>query len=417
MASTLQLQAIGLAVLLSALTPAIPTTSAQRQPPPVGVARPGCRDRCGNITIPYPFGIGAGCYRHDVLGGFQLNCDDTRSPPRLTISDYSSIQLAGLSLAAGEARAYLNATRKCYNATGGFVDRNTNPSYMSLGTSPYLFSPVKNRLVATGCPSLGYFVDGREYFVSGCTSVCRPPQYTIPGQGSCTGVGCCQSDIPPGVDYFQPNTLSLQQAQLDPAFTSNVVVTRCHYVFLVETAWFRYSDRAFLNRTDDFAVPVVLDWAVRNFGNCSAARRNATDYACRSANSECFDNIGNGAGYRCNCSKGFEGNPYLDGGCTGTHRSSHLNCITEIFLCKSHCLFVFLTNDEIKSHLQTEDIDECRHKDRYPCYGDCTNTPGSYICACPPGTNGDATRQNGCRSKDKFTLALKVVTGTQIITR
>jgi len=319
MASTLQLQAIALAVLLSALTLAIPTTSAQRQPPPVGVARPGCRDRCGNITIPYPFGIGAGCYRHDVLGGFQLHCDDTRSPPRLTISDYSSIQLAGLSLAAGEARAYLNATRKCYNATGGFVDRNTNPSDMVLGTSPYLFSPVKNRLVATGCPSLGYFVDGREYFVSGCTSVCRPPQYAIPGQGSCTGVGCCQSDIPPGVDYFQPNTLSLQQAQLDPAFTTNVVVTRCHYVFLVETAWFRYSDRAFLNRTDDFAVPVVLDWAVRNVGNCSAARRNATDYACRGANSECFDNIGNGAGYRCNCSKGFEGNPYLDGGCTGTH--------------------------------------------------------------------------------------------------
>ncbi|PUZ78158.1 hypothetical protein GQ55_1G430100 [Panicum hallii var. hallii] len=374
MASTLQLQAIALAVLLLALAPAIPASSAQRQPPPVGLARPGCRDRCGNITIPYPFGIGAGCYRHDVLGGFQLHCDDTRSPPRLTISDYSRIQLAGLSLAAGEARAYLNATRKCYNSTGGLVDRSL--SYMSLGTSPYLFSPAKNRLVATGCPSLGYFVDSREYFVSGCTSVCRPPQYTIPGQGSCTGVGCCQSDIPPGVDYFQANTLSLQQAQLDPAFTTNVVVTRCHYVFLVETAWFSYSDRGFLNRTDDFAVPVVLDWAVRNVGNCSAARRNATDYACRSANSDCFDSIGNGAGYRCNCSKGFEGNPYLDGGCT--------------------------------------DIDECRRKDRYPCYGDCTNTPGSYICECPPGTNGDATRQNGCRTKDKFTLALKVVTGVSV---
>lgn len=74
--------------------------------------------------------------------------------------------------------------------------------------------------------------------------------------------------------------------------------------------------------------------------------------------------------------QGVRGEPYLDGGCT--------------------------------------DIDECRRKDRYPCYGDCTNTPGSYICVCPPGTNGDATRQNGCRTKDKFTLALKAVTGVSV---
>ncbi|RCV08838.1 hypothetical protein SETIT_1G359100v2 [Setaria italica] len=376
MASSLQLQAVALVVLLSRLAPVTPASSQrQQQPQAMPLARPGCRDRCGNITIPYPFGIGAGCYRDDGVGGFQLLCDDTHSPPRLTISDYSSTQLADLSLAAGEARAYLNATRKCYNDTGGFVDRNTNPSYMSLGTSPYLFSPVKNRLVATGCPSLGYFVDAAEYFISGCTSVCRPSQYTIPGQGSCTGVGCCQSDIPPGVNYYQPNTLNLQlPGQLDPTFSRNV--TTCHYVFLVETAWFSYSDAAFFNRTDDFTVPVVLDWAVRNVGNCTTARRNATDYACRSVHSDCVDSIGNGDGYRCNCSKGYEGNPYLDGGC--------------------------------------RDIDECNRKHEYSCYGDCTNKPGTYICECPPGTTGDHSRQNGCRPKDKFTLALKVVTGVSV---
>ncbi|CAO2047091.1 unnamed protein product [Urochloa humidicola] len=374
MASTLQLHSIALVVLLSCLAPVTPASAQQQQPPAVGVVRPGCRDRCGNITIPYPFGIGAGCYRDDGVAGFQLHCDDDTH--RLTIDGFDSIQLADLSLAAGEARAYLNATRICYNATGGFVGRNTNPSYMSLGTSSYLFSPVKNRLVALGCPSLGYFVDTAEYFVSGCTSVCRPSQYTIPGQGSCTGVGCCQSDIPPGVNYYQPNTLSLQlqQGQLDPTFSTNV--TTCHYVFLVETAWFSYSDGAFFNRTDDFAVPVVLDWAVRNVGNCSAAKRNATDYACRSANSGCFDNISNGAGYRCSCDKGYEGNPYLVGGC--------------------------------------RDINECQRQKEYPCYGVCTNTPGNYTCECRPGTTGDAYRQNGCRPKDKFTLALKVVTGVSV---
>ncbi|XP_044417066.1 putative wall-associated receptor kinase-like 16 [Triticum aestivum] len=189
-----------------------------------------------------------------------------------------------------------------------------------------------------------------------------------------TGVGCCQSAIPPGVSFFEPHQRNFPpQQEENSAFISNA--TSCHYVFLVEADWFSHSDRVFLNRTDDFHVPVVLDWAVRNVGNCSASRRNATDFACRSARSDCFD-AANGPGYRCNCSRGYDGNPYLDGGCT--------------------------------------DIDECQLKGEFPCYGVCNNTQGSYTCQCPPGTSGDVTRKDGCRPKDKFTLALKIVTGVSV---
>ena len=154
--------------------------SAQR------VALPGCRDRCGNVTVVYPFGIGAGCYRDAGQQGFQLECDDDgpgSSPPRLAVFGYNH-RLGALSLAAGEARAYLNATRECYNSTGGLLDRKD--TYMSLGTSPYLFSSTKNRLVALGCPNLGYFVDAAGYYVSGCMAVCGPQHFIE--LGSCTGV-------------------------------------------------------------------------------------------------------------------------------------------------------------------------------------------------------------------------------------
>ncbi|GJM87190.1 hypothetical protein PR202_ga03120 [Eleusine coracana subsp. coracana] len=312
MGTTLLMQAIALVVLLSLLAPA----SGQVPPSVSGIARPGCRDRCGNITVPYPFGIGAGYYRDDGLQGFELVCNDTHySPPRLS-TQRNDHQLTDLSLAGGEVRAYHVATRQCYNSTGGFVERNTDMySYISLLGTSYRFSPAKNRLVALGCPNLGYFVDGAGYYVSGCTSVCRPSQYTIPGK--CTGVGCCQSEIPAGVYYFEPYQLNyMDTPQRNSPFASNV--TACHYVFLVDADWFshEYSDRAYLNRTDDFAMPFVLDWAVRNVGNCSAAERNTTDYACQSTNSKCIDST-NGEGYRCNCSSGYEGNPYLDGGCRG----------------------------------------------------------------------------------------------------
>jgi hypothetical protein len=154
-------------------------------------------------------------------------------------------------------------------------------------------------------------------------AVCRPSKYARPGP--CTGVGCCQTAISSGVNYFEPH-----QSNFPPGARGMesfaVEATSCHYVFLVQTEWFSYSDRVFLNRTDDFDVPVVLDWAIRNVGKCSAAEGNATaDFACRSANSTCFD-VDNGDGYRCNCSTGYDGNPYLDNGCTGKHRD-----ITQLF--------------------------------------------------------------------------------------
>ncbi|KAM0924430.1 hypothetical protein ACQ4PT_004853 [Festuca glaucescens] len=330
-------------LLLILLHSLVAIASAQQQP---ALARPGCRDRCGNITVPYPFGIGAGCYRDDGLQGFQLECDDSGpSPPRLTIFGYNH-RLAALSLASGETRTYLNATRECFDSTGGFVERNNNTSFMSLGTSPYIFSSTKNRLVALGLSQPRLLRRRRRIL-------------------------CQRSSIPSGISFYEPHQREFPHN--DSTFGTNA--TTCHYVFLVETEWFSYSDRVFLNRTDDFEVPVVLDWAVRNVGSCAAARRNATDFACRSTDSECVDST-NGAGYRCNCSKGYEGNPYLDGGCT--------------------------------------DIDECQLKDQHPCYGLCMNNPGSHVCICPPGTSGDPTAKNGCRSKDKFTVALKAITGSGV---
>ncbi|CAL5028947.1 unnamed protein product [Urochloa decumbens] len=334
--------------LLQLVAPLVLAALLLQQAAPLQVALPGCPDKCGSISVPYPFGIGAGCSRADPNGGFTLECDDARSPPRLFVPGYN-IELAGFDLVSGEARAYLNVTRTCYNSTGGVASSTGGNNYMPLSGSHYRFSSAKNLLVSLGCPNLGYFVDGSGYYISGCMSVCRPSSYIIPGL--CTGVGCCRSTIPPGVDLYEPYMLDFPRG-----------------TWLSTT----YSDQAYRNRSGDFTVPLVLDWAVRSVGNCTAARSNATSYACRSDLSDCVDAT-NGQGYRCSCHRGYEGNPYLDGGC--------------------------------------RDIDECQRRDEYPCHGVCTNTPGNYTCFCPPGTSGDAFQQNGCRPNDKFTLALKVVTG------
>uniref|UniRef100_A0A0D9VMF3 Protein kinase domain-containing protein n=1 Tax=Leersia perrieri TaxID=77586 RepID=A0A0D9VMF3_9ORYZ len=281
---------LAVALLLFLLSPATPSSAQQ--------PASDCPDKCGNISIPYPFGIGAQCAR-DI--NFQLYCNRTYNPPRLTYfpplpppdskgwqPTYAGrrLNLISISLADGEAISLLNAVRECYNTTEGFLGNNYDnfTVYMSLlGSKTYRLSTERNRFVALGCPNFGYLTDDMGYYITGCTSICRPSQWNAISPGACTGVGCCQSRIPPNVTYYEPSIQGFKDGD-GRVFRENT--TACRYAFVVEDKWIEttYRDRADFNRTDDFAVPVVLDWAIRDAGNCGIAMRNRTNYACRSAN-------------------------------------------------------------------------------------------------------------------------------------
>ncbi|RLN28111.1 hypothetical protein C2845_PM05G01700 [Panicum miliaceum] len=152
---------------------------------------------------------------------------------------------------------------------------------------------------------------------------------------------------------------------------------------LVEEGWYSFRRQdllghlGFMKERANRGVPVVSDWAIRN-GSCPKDGAKAPkDYACVSSNSYCVK-ASNGPGYLCNCSQGYEGNPYLPKGC--------------------------------------QDIDECalrnqdvKYKTLYPCEnGRCRNTPGGYICKCRAGTRSDGTN-SGCRPV--LSQAEKVVVG------
>ncbi|XP_072993445.1 wall-associated receptor kinase 2-like [Typha latifolia] len=338
-------------------------TSSATAASQANMALPGCPSACGNITIPYPFGVGPGCFRD----GFRITCDRDMKPGLFGID----VEVVSLSLQPGEVRVRLPVAYECYDKYGA-TDRDSGKLKL-IPNGVYRPSDSHNQFVVIGCNTVAWIqsheVIDQSYpyeYYTGCVSYCNDKKSVV--NGSCTGIGCCQLAI-------AGNLIDISVGFGGYNHSHILDFSPCSYAFLVDKDWFRF-DLANLTMELDTTVPVWLDWAIRDSNlTCEEAKRAAVSYACRSRNSDCYDSI-NGPGYICNCSQGYLGNPYLDDGC--------------------------------------EDIDECDPKKQNPCYGVCTNIPGSYNCTCPPGTDGDATTKNGCRPKDKFTLALKVVTGGSV---
>ncbi|EOY16487.1 Wall-associated kinase 2, putative [Theobroma cacao] len=302
---------------------------------------PDCPDQCGNVSIPFPFGIGKGCY-FDASFSISCNQSGVHAQPF-----YGNIPVRNISL-NGEIRLLCLIAYDCYNKSGDSVRRN-RPS-LTLGQ--FTISDTQNNFVAIGCDTYatiqGY--QGNDRYTTGCMSICDSQKVV---DDSCSGVGCCEIPIPKGLENSTLTASSYFQHKNVTEFNS------CSYAFVVEKE-FTFSPKYLQGFEGETRLPMVVDWAVGD-ESCELAAQNNSTFLCK-GNSTC-DGSYNGRGYRCKCVDGYQGNPYLDG-----------------------CY----------------DIDECNtttnpdlHKCEKPGY--CVNELGNYTCKCPKGYHGDGRKGGkGC---------------------
>ncbi|CAL5078776.1 unnamed protein product [Urochloa decumbens] len=371
------------------------------------ITLPGCPEKCGDISIPFPFGMTPGCFRE----GFEVTCNYSFQPPRVFLGKgdrrsaktatlyanfsisktgnysvewnksnidphFSPVELIDISVATSEARVYGPVVSSCNkNSTAGFMTM-TYTSLLEKGMDgakgPFLVSPARNVLIGVGLETqaTAYTFDtspgaGEDSFLVSCTSSVRG-NLQLASNGSCSGHGCCQASLPEAL------LLTGMALTTDTINNSMWKTNPCTFAMLVENSWYNFSTAdLYGNTTDKFprGVPYGIDFAIRNASCPAKGQQPPLHYACLSGNSYCA-NVTNG--YVCKCLEHYEGNPYIPNGC--------------------------------------QDIDECKLPNLYPCSSDgiCKNRLLGYDCPCKPGMKGDG-KTGSCRPV--FSLVAKMVVG------
>ncbi|XP_059629582.1 putative wall-associated receptor kinase-like 16 [Cornus florida] len=345
--------------LLAAMLAAKPTAAAPPQP------KPDCPSSCGNLSIPFPFGTTSDC---SLNPSFLITCNDTHYNPTKPFVPKTDdpIEILDISL-DGLMRVSSFVARDCYNQSGIRVSTDYDRT-STLVLTDFFISNTLNKFTAVGCDTVAVVQDFElENYTTGCLSVCDRVGSVV--NGSCSDRGCCQTSIPQGSRDFVVAVTSMKNHSTVMDFNP------CGYGFVVEETAFSFSSLDLKDLQKRETVPVVLDWAVGN-ETCEEAMKNSSNYACQASRSRCYNST-NGPGYRCLCSSGFQGNPYLIDGC--------------------------------------QDINECETSN--PCNKTCTNFPGSFACSCPEGFEGDGMKNGtGCHLKgqSRGSTLINVALGTSI---
>ncbi|XP_034681015.1 wall-associated receptor kinase-like 1 [Vitis riparia] len=246
-------------------------------------AKPGCQERCGDVDIPYPFGIGsAGCYFDEW---FEVTCNNSTDPPKPFLK---GVNLEVLNVSLDGTIRVNNPVLLSQNCSG----KPSNDTQWWEG-GPFSFSNTYTRFTAVGCSALVYIMQD-DTVIGGCKTFCKKDA-TAAKKASCYGLECCQTQVPPGLLSFTANLGTSSDGSADEQ-------EQCKYAFMVDQEWFISNVPDPHTVKDMEYVPAVLDWRIYN-ATCNCGHNTV----CSSTNQ--------GSSLICGCFQGYEGNPYLPQGC------------------------------------------------------------------------------------------------------